>query len=39
LELISTDLVIRTKSVSHALIRGVLLSIDGNGPPLHSAYK
>jgi hypothetical protein len=31
LELISTDLVIRTKSVSHALIGGIFLSTDGSG--------
>jgi hypothetical protein len=40
LELISTDLVIRMKSISHALIGGVFLYCHtGSGPPLHSAYK
>jgi hypothetical protein len=39
LELISTDLFIKTKFISHALIGGVLLYLSGSGPPLHSAYK
>jgi hypothetical protein len=39
LELISTDLVIKTKSISHALIGGVFPYSWGSGPPLHSAYK
>jgi hypothetical protein len=40
LELISTDLVIRTKFISHALIGGVFLYCHaGSGLPLHSAYK
>jgi hypothetical protein len=39
LELISTDLVIKTKSISHALIGGVLPYSSDSGSPLHSDYK
>jgi hypothetical protein len=39
-ELIFTDLVIRIKFISHALIGGVFLYCHtGSRPSLHSAYK
>jgi hypothetical protein len=39
LELISIDLIIRIKFISHVLIGGVFSYSWGSGTPLHSAYK